>query len=350
VRRSHDVVSVDARGTGRSRVVDCRSLQGDARTRSGAGAAACAARLGRRRGAYVVREQVADLEAVRRALRVPRIDLLGTSYGTRVALRYAQAHPARVGRLVLDSVVPPEGPSPVAAEILGAMPRVLGDLCAAARCRRYAGDLTAEVGSLVAALRSAPLRAAIPDGRGRPRRHAIDRVGLLDLLLEGDFSQGLRDALPAAIAGARRGDPAPLLRLHRLAVAASSRPVLRSFSVGAYAAGSCEDLSLPWDPAADPQTRARQAAERLTAQGEGAFAPFDVQTVVDADFLALCRGWPAPRVQADPAAEAAVPLPAAPMLLLSGAEDLRTPVEEARAVAARAPRARLLVVPRVGTP
>jgi pimeloyl-ACP methyl ester carboxylesterase len=43
-----------------------------------------------------------DLEDLRKALRVPRISLLGFSYGTRLALTYARRHPDGVDRLVLQ--------------------------------------------------------------------------------------------------------------------------------------------------------------------------------------------------------------------------------------------------------
>ena len=43
-----------------------------------------------------------DVEDLRRALRVPRISLLGFSYGTRLALTYARRHPDGVDRLVLQ--------------------------------------------------------------------------------------------------------------------------------------------------------------------------------------------------------------------------------------------------------
>ncbi len=44
---------------------------------------------------------VADVEAMRRASEVDRIDILGHSFGGLVALHYALRNPERVGRLVL---------------------------------------------------------------------------------------------------------------------------------------------------------------------------------------------------------------------------------------------------------
>lgn len=50
---------------------------------------------------YVKARHVADLETVRAALGVPRVVLLGHSYGGGVALRYALAHPDRLAGLIV---------------------------------------------------------------------------------------------------------------------------------------------------------------------------------------------------------------------------------------------------------
>lgn len=50
---------------------------------------------------YTVLESVADLEALRRALGVEKLNLFAHSYGTQLAQAYARAHPAAVERLVL---------------------------------------------------------------------------------------------------------------------------------------------------------------------------------------------------------------------------------------------------------
>jgi pimeloyl-ACP methyl ester carboxylesterase len=69
-------------------------------------------------------DTVEDLDALRRALKAPRIALDGTSYGTYVAQRYALAHPDSVSRLILDSVVPVEGVNLLATDQIRAAERV----------------------------------------------------------------------------------------------------------------------------------------------------------------------------------------------------------------------------------
>ena len=56
---------------------------------------------------YTVAEVLADVDDARVALGYDRIDLLSESYGTRLALLHAQAHPEHVARSVLLGVNPP---------------------------------------------------------------------------------------------------------------------------------------------------------------------------------------------------------------------------------------------------
>jgi pimeloyl-ACP methyl ester carboxylesterase len=102
----YTIAAYDNRGTGDSQALSCDGARS---------AAGCANAIGRTRVFYGTRENVEDMEAVRRILGVDRIALLGLSYGTKQALAYADAYPDHVERLVLDSVVLPDGPDPSAS-------------------------------------------------------------------------------------------------------------------------------------------------------------------------------------------------------------------------------------------
>jgi pimeloyl-ACP methyl ester carboxylesterase len=54
---------------------------------------------------FTVARIAQDVETIREQLKVPRISLLGFSYGTRVALEYARLYPDRVDRIVLQGVL-----------------------------------------------------------------------------------------------------------------------------------------------------------------------------------------------------------------------------------------------------
>jgi pimeloyl-ACP methyl ester carboxylesterase len=116
-----DLLVFDERGTGRSGRLSCRAL--DNGGTSIAAVNSCAAELGAVRAAYRTADTVADLEDLRREAGYERLVLVGVSYGTKVALDYAAAHPDRVEALVLDSVVPPEGCDPASSRCPGCCAR-----------------------------------------------------------------------------------------------------------------------------------------------------------------------------------------------------------------------------------
>jgi hypothetical protein len=82
----------------------------------------------------------------------------------------------------------------------------------------------------------------------------------------------------------------------------------------------------------------------LRAQQSSVFSPFDKSTALENSLVADCAGWP----DASPAPPAPAPPPNVPTLILSGAQDLRTPTSNARRVAALIPDAQLEVVPFTG--
>ena len=51
---------------------------------------------------------VQDLDVLREALGQEQLDYLGLSYGTLIGALYAEEYPDKVGRMVLDGVLPPD--------------------------------------------------------------------------------------------------------------------------------------------------------------------------------------------------------------------------------------------------
>lgn len=335
--RRRQLVTFDQRGTGGSGRLRCAALSGSGRLVDAVGQ--CAEELGPTRTAYTSTTSVADLEAVRAALGLERLILYGTSYGTKVALLYAATHPERVERLVLDSVVPPDGVDPFQRATLAAIPRVLRGLCAdgCPFTRSAAGDLA----RLARQLERRPLRGRAFDGAGRPRRASVDGPRLLALLLAGDFDRYLRAATPAAVRAALDGDAAPLLRLATRTPPRALEPTADSDAL--YVATTCQDGFVPW-PSGTPIAQRRAAvADAAAAIPDAAFRPFTREVVRALGSADLCRAWPeAPIDQSLPA------LPATPALILAGEDDLRTPRADATALAARLPGARLLRVRDAG--
>jgi len=334
------LVGFDQRGTGRSGLLRCPELERDPRLRSTLAGERCARRLGARRGHYTTEATVEDLEALRVALGVARLTLVGVSYGTEVGLAYARAHPDRVERLVLDSVVDPASKDPYALESWRAMGPALRAICPGG-CRGVSPDPVADLSALAARLRARPLRAyATPGGR----RWTLSAVALSDLMFDSDYAPELRAALPAAVASLNRhGHRAPLARLLALAAPLAALPGPREFSAARYAT-LCESAPLPWTPGTPIEERLAVAEAGAAALGPDAFGPFAF-TEARADVVDLCLRWPD---RAVPAAPRLAPYPAVPALVVQGEQDLRTPPAVSARVAAALPGARVLSVPGVG--
>ena len=172
--KDRDLIVFDQRGTGRSGLLRCKPLEHANILHAGAAAAACAASLGPRRAFYTSRDTAEDLEAIRTQLGVPALSLYGVSYGTRTALSYAQRYPSHVDRMVLDSVVKPDGPDALNTDTFAAVPRVLRALCGRRGCRGITRDPVSDVARLTARHRRARSRCA-PAWSARAGRRA--RVG-----------------------------------------------------------------------------------------------------------------------------------------------------------------------------
>ena len=345
--RRRDLIVFDQRGTGRSGLLRCRALERSNLFDAGRASGACARRLGGRRFHYTSRDSVEDIEALRAQLGIDKIALYGTSYGVKVALGYALTYPAHVERLVLDSVLDVDGPDPFYAPTLEALPRVLHALCRAG-CSSFTADPLEDLRRIVRRMGTRGVRGQVVDEHGRRRPARVSRSELFLMLIAGDFDPALRAALPGAVRAALDGDGAPLVRLGRRSFSVEGEPPPpRLLSTALFAATTCEEMRFPWARTTppDPAERHRQVAAAAALVGEQAFLPFDRATLLDNDLLQLCDRWPASPVAP---AFGPGPLPDVPVLLLEGQDDLRTPVESARRVAARFPRSELVVAPATG--
>jgi pimeloyl-ACP methyl ester carboxylesterase len=353
---ARDLIVFDQRGTGESDPLSCPALNtpGQAAHAHSIGELMgdCAQQLGPARGAYTTQESVEDIEAIRAAGGYEKLVLYGTSYGTKVALEYAERYPQHVEALVLDSVVPTGGPEPFAVPTFQAIAGVLDELCANRACAGITANPTADLARLIAELRKHALSGSVYDGSGHRHTVTLSEPSLLGILQAGDLNPALRALLPAAVVSALRHDPDPLLRLYALSqglipnVPGGGQPTESSESIDEvlFIDTSCEEEPFPWQRAAAPGTRLSEALAALHAIPSADFYPFDATTALDASLISACEDWP--DASRPPPVEG--PLPDVPTLILSGAQDLRTPTANARALAARIPGAQVLVVPFTG--
>ncbi|MEP6954639.1 MAG: alpha/beta fold hydrolase [Solirubrobacteraceae bacterium] len=310
------LVVLDQRGTGRG-ALKCPRLQRETGTSdltvpSRAAVADCARRLGARRGFFSTADTVDDLEDLRRALGARKLALDGVSYGTFVAERYAIAHPRRVDRLVLDSVVPAAGLTGLEDDGMRRTAQVLP---------RSAADLAAVV------------------------RRDGDGPELFDTVVALSVGAPSFPGVAASLRRARAGDRAPLRRLVRGVHAAQAAPT-ELFSAGLHAATLCADLRAPWGRADAPMRSRPPAVKRAAARVDP--GPFDRATVAGNGLIRLCELWPVTRRRAVSESRPPGTLPPVPALLLAGDRDLSTPIAWPREQLAHTPGGRLLVARAAG--
>jgi pimeloyl-ACP methyl ester carboxylesterase len=340
----YGLVAYDDRGTGESGLIDCpilqRAISADQQQLSAAG---CAATIGPTRDFYSTGEHAEDMDAVRASLGVDKIALYGVSYGTKLSLSYALAHPEHVERLLLDSVLPPELPDPYSADVLRQMPAKLNAFCTDAACRAATPNLAADVAAVANAYAAKPITGKVLEPNGTTVTQRIDGIELLATVLDADLNPGVAAELAATVHAARRGNTQPLLRLARFHDKSNAGPA-QDLSAGLYAATVCRDGPFPWEPNAPVESRPSVYKSAVAALPAGSLGPFGkwAARFGNADF---CLRWPTP---AGGGVFGPGPLPNVPLLALSGGFDMRTPTVNAASVVARFPQGRLLVVPGVG--
>ncbi|HEY3633751.1 MAG TPA: alpha/beta fold hydrolase [Caldimonas sp.] len=332
-----DIVFVDQRGTGGSAPLSCQdpehetlSEQADPE-RQVRLAVQCKAELLKLpylRGEgdlrfFTTSIAVQDLDAVRSALGAEQIDLVGASYGTRVALEYQRQFPKSVRRSVLDGAVPPDMvlPASFSEDNQAALDALLAACAAEAACAREHPELRAQVAALLASL-PRTIKAAHPL-TGRSEEFVLSRDMLLGALRNALYAPQLAAALPAAIDMAAHGDFAGLVGLN---ATFTSRKAMR-IATGMHLSVVC----------AEDVPRLRLAGDRPGAEFGTEFARF---------YERLCAVWPRGEV---PAGFYTMTTSAVPVLVLSGGIDPATPPRHGeRVVRALGPMARHVVVANAG--
>jgi pimeloyl-ACP methyl ester carboxylesterase len=327
--RERDVVLVDQRGTGGSNPIECRT-PGDAAATEAAAvadpeaarrfAAECLAGLDADPRFYTTSDAVLDLEAVRAAIGAEQVNLVGISYGTRVALEYLRREPERVRSVVLDGVVPPELAlgSEHARNLESALDTHFALCEADADCRRQFGSPRTLLDALLAELREAPQRVRYRDPlTDETREDELTTTAVAGVVRLYAYAPQLAAMLPRSLAEAAAGRREVLMAQARM---------IESLVGEQIALGSQLSVSCAED------------ADRLRVD------PADDGTLLGTAFvaavLAQCEVWPRGRRPADFNAPVQSDRP---VLLLAGELDPVTPPRYGEAVVKHLPNGRHLV-------
>lgn len=324
VRKQRHVFLIDQRGTGKSAALGCPKPVDERFSASTDPndivdyARLCAEGLEVDARFYTTTQAVADLDAVRRALDVSQVNLVGVSYGTRVAQQYAAAHPQVTRTLVLDGVLPNDVVA--GGEFARMFERSLSlrsRACTAdpACARRYPVDLRTQVATLRQKLDAAPVEVEYRDpSTGEARRERLTGQTVSGLAFLFSYLPQAASMLPVVVDEAAKGRYGPLMALA---------------AFGGSSAQGAMNRPMQWS------VICAEDAPRYVAD------PADAQTVLGADmsrlFFSACTHWPRGARPAGFEKPLATKVPA---LLMSGELDPVTPPEYGERVAKALPNAR----------
>ncbi len=336
LREVGDVIVLDQRGTGLSRPNPvCRERwdfpldrPGDERAMLEHAIGVCRVAGQRLRDeavdldAFTTIENADDIESLRKALGVEKINLWGTSYGTHLALSFIRRHEKSVHRAILAGV---EGPDhtlklPSTAERqLATLDRLTKE---DAELRRFVPDFLGLVRGTLARLEGEPVMVKLPSATGPPVAVTIGKFDLQLVTVNALGRTNTARMLPAMYYALSQGD-----------FTAVGRQVqqLRGESVG-----SAMSFMMDCASGASPERLAhihREAAECLL--GDAANFPFP----------AINAAWEAP----DLGTAFRAPVESTvPVLLVSGSLDSRTPPANAEEVRRGLPNSVHLMVEGAG--
>lgn len=274
---------------------------------------------------YTTTDATQDLETLRQALGSPKLNLVGISYGTRVAQQYATRFPDSVRSIVLDSAVPNTLAlgQEHARNLEQALKAQLALCVAQAECQQRFGDPYAQLQILRARLQARPVTAQTPDPNTYQRSERTLTHARLAGLVRLYAYNGITSALlPLMIDEALQGNYAPLLGQEKLVTADVNSRMTGAMGLSVGCSEDADLLTL-------------NDADRDTLMGN---------TMIEF-FQSVCGFWPHRPRPADFHQPFRSNLP---VLILAGELDPVTPPRYGAEILKTLPNARLLTAPGQG--
>ncbi|HET8899248.1 MAG TPA: alpha/beta hydrolase [Rhodanobacteraceae bacterium] len=225
--KHHHVVLLDQRGTGGSNPLTCKNTEQAAEQEQDDSVSPDYAKMREWVGKCLTEvEQKADpryytttiaaddIEAVRKALGSPQFDILGVSYGTRMAQQYLKHYPDGVRAVVLDSPVPNQlvlGSS-FAQTLESALKQQFANCTATPACKQRFGDPMQTLYQLRDALAANPHKVSFRDPETfDSTERMLSAPALASLVRMYAYAPETAALLPLSIDAAAHGDVGPLL-------------------------------------------------------------------------------------------------------------------------------------------
>lgn len=331
-----DLILLDQRGTGTSNPkLDCgeklnypldQPLQRDELLRLTKEASAACAQSWRDKGVdlagYNTIENADDVEALRQSLKIDRLNLFGTSYGTHLALAVIRRHGAHLNRVILAGVEGPDHTLKLPSSIDRHFADIAKLVAADGKIGKDMPDMLGVIRTIASRLEREPARVELTDAT----------VGKIEVVVGPfDFQLFLSSfcgrvarikTLPAALHTMLQGD---FTALARLSLAARRKSIGSAMS---YLMDCSSGVS------AERWVRIRDEAKDSLVGG-----------VMDFPFPDVCEAWAAPDL--GPEFRSSVES-RSPVLFISGELDGRTPASNAEEVRREFPNSYHVVVENAG--
>ncbi len=262
--------------------------------------------------AFNTTESAADVRDIAVALGYKKVNLLGISYGTRLALTVMRDHPEIVRSAVIDSVVPMESKmfDDRAIDVEYALNKVFTDCANSPRCNSAYPNLSTVFYQLIERFDRNPVNVKTYDPYSDyVSSISVNGVDLLSAVVAGLHTSPLVPVIPKAIYDIQNGDYTFLS--YALGVSGGSYDTL---SMGTYFATTCPEQVYASTPA---QMDADLGAPGLIKTYSLSSIFGSTQRVFD-----LCNAW---RAAAHDPRDSAPVTADIPTLIISGQYDPTTP-------------------------
>lgn len=337
VRETRDLIFLDQRGTGGSNPLVCELFDAKdvhsylthwnppARVRE------CRKQLEQRAnlGLYNTEPAMDDLDDVRSALGLEKINLLGASYGTRAVLTYIKRHGGRVRSAMLHGVAPPDQfmPRDFPLQTESALNGLFDECLADAACKAAFPNVRDDAQRVLATLKKGSVEVDVeapPDGRKLKVRLSRDLAG--EAIRYMLYHTGRASRIPLVLSLAATGNYAPLAE----AAIFYRQRIVATDATGLYLSITCaEDLP------SIRETLSQRAHLDNTFLGD-----YRLREMREA-----CAEWPRGAVSADYASPVRSDVP---VLITTGALDPVTPPLYGDRVVKNFPNSLHVVVPSGG--
>ncbi len=333
LRPSRDMVFVDQRGTGGSNPLNCELFDPKnihsylGHWNPPAAVKACRAALEKAADLrlYVTSIAMDDLDDVRKALGYAKINLSGSSYGTRAVMTYVKQHEASVRSVLLHGVSPVDQfmPRDFPRHTQRALDGVLDECLANADCRKAFPEIKKNERITLAAIRKGPVEVEVTVD-GKPLKVKLSRDLAAEAIRYMLYQSGAASRIPLVLNEASKGNFRPLAE----AAILYRRLIVATGATGLYLSVTCaEDVPFvkPTDGLNVEDTFL--GSYRLRQQREA------------------CAEWPQGDVRKDYAELTRSNVPA---LIYSGQWDPVTPPEYGDRIAKNLPNSLHLIIPSGG--